>query len=142
MASLLSQREKSVSKTSGEEASNIVQNPLRMFGYGIGENSTRNSPRPAPWEVGCHDSERSRMEREQEHREFLSVYSGMKKSDGDGDPCFALSSHLQPPSSVLGLMDFPNPAPQHVQQLNSSLPSLAKHPANKQPVVPPVLYQE
>merc|ERR1719356_841169 len=102
----------------------------------MGEDSTRNSPPPAPWEVGFHDPEQDRMEQEQEHQDFLSVYKNMKRSEGDGEDGIT----FQPPLSVLRLMEFPKSTPQHASP--SPLPTSAKQLDNKNVIVPPVLYQE
>eukprot|EP00580_Thalassiosira_gravida_P014788 CAMPEP_0201680018 /NCGR_PEP_ID=MMETSP0494-20130426/49844_1 /ASSEMBLY_ACC=CAM_ASM_000839 /TAXON_ID=420259 /ORGANISM="Thalassiosira gravida, Strain GMp14c1" /LENGTH=281 /DNA_ID=CAMNT_0048163667 /DNA_START=94 /DNA_END=936 /DNA_ORIENTATION=+ len=57
MTKLQSQRGKSMSKKgnnfSGDEASKIAQNPMRMFRLGVDDSMQRPLP-PAPWEVGGH----------------------------------------------------------------------------------------
>jgi hypothetical protein len=107
MTSLTSQRQKSQSRGnySMDEPTKIAQNPLCGFFSGVTPDITeRLDPPPAPWELGDHDPERERYERDQERNEFLRIYG----DTADNPPIASLESIITntfPPPSVLKLLD-------------------------------------
>jgi len=138
MTSLQSQRKKTMSKKnntySGDKASQIAQNPMRMF-HLRSEDSARRPVPPAPWEVGEHDAEKDKAEREQEKDEFLSVYF----EENDGSP-EEISTNLIPPSSVMQFMDLPKPSPAAQQQPQQYQPTPNIPPISQTPhqnILPP-----
>jgi len=117
MTRLQSQREKSMSKNnnnfSGDAASKIAQNPMRLFRLGVDDSMRRQLP-PAPWEVGGHDAEKDWAEREEEKREFLDVYFEEEPNNASPEE---LASKYFPPKSVTMCMDLPKPIQTHMHQL-------------------------
>lgn len=113
MTSLTSQREKSQSRGnySMDEPTKIVQNPLCGFFSGATPDVTEersNKPPPAPWELGDHDPDQERYERDQERDEFMRIYGDT--SDKNAPPTVSLDSIITntfPPLSVLQLLDTP-----------------------------------
>ena len=106
MTKLQKQREKSQSKINVGDASDIANNPMRLLGLGRGDSQQQRSLPPAPWEVGEHNIDRDRAERDQEKDEFLDIYfdnQERKKSDDN-------ANHKSIPSSVAKLMDVPQPS--------------------------------
>lgn len=145
MTSLQSQREKIMSKNDkyrGDEALEIAQNPLRLFRLEIEASLHRPLP-PAPWEVGDHDAEKDRMERNQEEEEFLNVYFDGKKVllQGDNLTKDSVINNMSPPPSVMQLMDLPNPSQEITRQemTQQVIP-------NRQPIprrnTPPLPYED
>lgn len=117
MAALHSRRERALA--SGGSATEIARNPMRAFRSGAGtagEDPARRPLPPAPWEVGGHDAERDRAEREQERDEFLGVYFDEKVTVGVASPG-DLSASIRPPTDVLRFMDLPEPAPMDLQKV-------------------------
>jgi hypothetical protein len=103
---------------SGNEASFIAQNPLRIFHLRTEESIQRSLP-PAPWEVGEHDAEIDREERIQEEEEFLNVYLTETKIPF-GSSLESVASNVLPPLSVLKFMDLPSPTSSLVMQQQQS----------------------
>lgn len=115
MTVLTSQREKSLSRGnySMDEPTKLAQNPLCGFFSGATPDITEqrsdppSPPPPAPWELGDHDPEQERYERDQEREEFLRVYGD---TTADNTPPASLESIITntfPPPSVLQLLDTP-----------------------------------
>jgi hypothetical protein len=149
MTKLQSQREKSISnrkKTfSGDEASFIAQNPMRMF-HLRAEDSVRRSLPPAPWEVGGHNAEKDRAERIQEKDEFLSIYLDKRELDAAPED---VAAKTLPPPSVLRFMDLPSATSEAVQQPQQHQKSQQYHSQPKIPIKqpltlkkPPPVYEE
>jgi len=109
MTSLQKQREKSQSKinVSGTDASDIANNPMRLLGLGKEDSHHQRSLPPAPWEVGEHNTDRDRAERNQEKDEFLDVYFDNEERSKSGDNT---TNHKSIPPSVARLMDVPQPS--------------------------------
>ena len=119
MAGLQSRRAASCS-SSGEVAGGAVRNPLGVFGLlapsnSAGEDEMRRPPPPAPWEVGSHDPDRDRAEREEEERDYLSVYGRRGQKPALKEVQQSLVQTMNAPPSVLGLMDLPDPGPDHIR---------------------------
>jgi len=141
MTNLQSQRGKSMSKkNTGGGASEIAQNPLRLFRLGA-EDSLRRAMPPAPWEVGSHDAEKDQVEREQENEEFLSVYFDKKEKAGAVSPDDVAASMLPPPS-VMRLMDLPDPSPAARHQLHQASPQIPSASQLTHKNVPAPHYEE
>lgn len=148
MTKLQSQREKSTSKKnnanfSGDEALEIVQNPMRMFRLGAG-NSTQRALPPAPWEVGGHDAEKDRAERAQETDEFVDVYFGEQAKSNGASP-EDLDKNMLPPPSVMRFMNLPEPEStirQQSQQYQPATPVIPPMQQTKQQNIPPSYNEE
>jgi len=108
MTKLQKQREKSQSKIhiGGNDASDIANNPMRLLGLGKEDSRHQRSFPPAPWEVGEHDIDKDRAERDQEKDEFLDVYFDNQERKKPDDNT---TNHKSIPSSVTSLMDVPQP---------------------------------
>ncbi|KAL7525883.1 hypothetical protein ACHAXR_001203, partial [Thalassiosira sp. AJA248-18] len=126
MTRLQSQRDKSKSKK-GDDASEIAQNPMRMFRLGV-EESTRRSLPPAPWEIGGHDPEKDRAEREQEKDEFIDVYFEAKGKPDAASPD-DIAAKILPPPAVMRFMDLPTPTPAATQQSLTFQPTPKNNPS-------------
>lgn len=102
-----------------EEPTKIVQNPLYGFFSGASASavdvaaegrSSHSSVPPAPWELGDHDPEQERYEREQEREEFLHIYGDTTDNNNDNTPTTNASliesiiTNTFPPPSVLELL--------------------------------------
>ncbi|KAL7549766.1 hypothetical protein ACHAWF_013028 [Thalassiosira exigua] len=125
---------------SGDEASSVARNPMRPFRAG----GDRRPPPPAPWEVGVHDAERDRAERDQEKDNFLDVYG---EGTGAGVPPEGVSERMLPPASVLRFMDLPKPPstdddrPQ-TRQYQQSTPTIAVQRVPQQDATTPMYDDE
>ncbi|KAL9181673.1 hypothetical protein ACHAXT_012016 [Thalassiosira profunda] len=144
MTHLQSQREKAASQSvhslAGDGALEIAQNPMRLFRTRAWGDSTRRSLPPAQWEVGEHDAETDRREREQEKDEFLGVY-GKEKEEGDEAGAGDVAANLLPPSSVMRFMNLPKPTLEErgiVAPQNTAQPTQQPRPRN----VPPPSYEK
>lgn len=118
MTHLTSQREKSFQSGgsgnySTEEPNKLVQNPLLGFFSGssaVDVAEERESvPPPAPWELGHHDPEQERYERDQEREEFLHVYDDTSDNTPTTNAALVESivTNIFPPPSVLEVLGTP-----------------------------------
>ena len=142
MTKLQSQRGKSLSnsKSGNDYASDIAQNPMRLLRLGT-EDIVRCAMPPAPWEVGEHNPEKDRGEREQEENEFINVYfnEGGEKSNTSED----VNTTMTLPPSVTRLLDLPKPSPAVQQQYQpniSKVPTIPQTP--QQNIIHSHQYQE
>ena len=124
MAGLQSRRAAS-GLSSGEAAAGAVRNPLGAFGLlsppdPAGGGGRGRPPPPAPWEVGSHDPDGDRAEREEEERDYLSVYGRRGQKPPLREVQQSLAETMDAPPSVLGLMDLPDPGPNQVQRQDPS----------------------
>ncbi|KAK1740689.1 SNARE domain-containing protein [Skeletonema marinoi] len=115
MTTLTSQREKSQSRGnySMDEPTKIAQNPLLGFFSGatldVTERSNHHPPPPAPWELGDHDPEQEKYERDQEQEEFLRIYGETDNTPTNASSLESIITNTFPPLSVLELLDTPTP---------------------------------
>mmetsp|Transcript_26920 Transcript_26920/g.63875 ORF Transcript_26920/g.63875 Transcript_26920/m.63875 type:complete len:490 (-) Transcript_26920:210-1679(-) len=147
MAGLQSRRVAS-SSSSGEVAGGAVRNPLGAFGLLVpsssaGEDGRRRPPPPAPWEAGSHDPDRDRAEREEEERDYLAVYGRRGHKPPLKEVQQSLVQTMNAPPSVLGLMDLPDPGPNHIQ-LQAPTPQQRSLDRNREATAaaPSVRFQE
>eukprot|EP00984_Skeletonema_dohrnii_P012216 scaffold4936_cov186-Skeletonema_dohrnii-CCMP3373.AAC.2 len=113
MTTLTSQREKSQSRGnySMDEPTILAQNPLLGFFSGatldVTERSNHPPPPPAPWELGDHDPEQEKYERDQERDEFLRIYGETDNTPTNASSLESIITNTFPPPSVLDLLDTP-----------------------------------
>ena len=153
MTKLQSQREKSKNNNQtttnvvgmgrrNDDAPEIARNPLQMFRCLGMEDSTRRSLPPAPWELGDHDPEKDRAEREQEETEFVGVYFVQKEPDATTTTTTSLQDQMLPPSSVLKFMDLPAPSPAAREQSQPLQPPQINRNIQPQTILPNYNQQE
>ena len=107
-----------------EEPNKLVQNPLHGFFSGaaasavvgvVAEERSSNYAvlPPAPWELGDHDPEQERYERDQEREEFLHIYGDTSDNITPTTTTTASSllesiiTNTFPPPSVLEVLGTP-----------------------------------
>jgi len=107
-----------------EVASSVCQNPLKGF---TSNHHDKHLP-PAPWEIGQHDLQQEKKEREEEREDFLNVYQDENLNDNLTDFLDAMKSNGMPPT-IMQIVDLPKlskPYPIEASkqpQTNQSIPS-------------------
>eukprot|EP00580_Thalassiosira_gravida_P000781 CAMPEP_0201603990 /NCGR_PEP_ID=MMETSP0492-20130828/4262_1 /ASSEMBLY_ACC=CAM_ASM_000837 /TAXON_ID=420259 /ORGANISM="Thalassiosira gravida, Strain GMp14c1" /LENGTH=228 /DNA_ID=CAMNT_0048067899 /DNA_START=11 /DNA_END=697 /DNA_ORIENTATION=+ len=115
---------------------------MRMFRLGVDDSMQRPLP-PAPWEVGGHDADIDRAEREQETREFVGVYFEEEEMRNVASS-EEVDGNLFPSRSVTRFMDLPKPIEKDRHQLLQQYQPTPKIPSMQQAPhqnVPPQPYE-
>ncbi|KAL7458233.1 hypothetical protein ACHAWC_009766 [Mediolabrus comicus] len=111
MTVLTQQRERTQSRGnySWHEPTKIAQNPLRGFFSEATPDVTQRSSDlpPAPWEMGNHNPEQERYEREQEREEFVRVYCEIDNNTSPASLDMIITNTFPPPA-VLNALGTPN----------------------------------
>jgi hypothetical protein len=89
----------------GEDAVRIAEEPT--LGFDCRGGGERPMP-PAPWEMGEHNDESERREREEEYVEFINVYGRENEREDDlVQSLNSLKNNTMPPLAVMQCLDFP-----------------------------------
>ena len=151
MTALTSQRERTQSRGnySLDEPTKIAQNPLCGFFSGgstcVVERSS-DLP-PAPWEMGDHNPEQERYERDQERDEFIRIYGDNMDNNAPAASLDAVISNTFPPPSVLSVLGTPKckPSVQHEAAPMPQIPlpyNIAQPNRGPDVVIPSQQYEE